>query len=153
MYNTSQSNNPIEPLNKIDQDILLNLTSFFEKLIPFYSAYCSRSNSNILAKWIPLFIAECIKISNLYPMVSAMYRLMKCFLSLADSSWKDASSIHAPIRDYLIVLQPHLVRFQDELLSSALSMIFNMPLFIIDINYLIDCAAIALKVFLISIFI
>ena len=84
-------------------------------------------------------------------MVSAMYRLMKCFLSLADSTMIDSSSsslIHIPIRDYLILLQPHLIRFQDELLSSALSMIFNMPLYIIDVNYLIDCAAIALKVFL-----
>lgn len=139
------SNDAIEPLNKFDQDILLNLTSFFEKLIPFYSSYCDRSNSNILAKWAPLFIAECIKISNLYPMVSAVYRLMKCFLSLNDSS---TALIHLPIREYLTSLQPHLIRFQDELLSSSLSMIFNVPLNIIDVNYLIDCAAIALKVLL-----
>ena len=67
---------------------------------------------------------------------------MKCFLSLSGSS---LSLTHIPIQEYLESLKPHLVRFQDELLSSALSMIFNMPLHVIDVNYIIDCAAIALK--------
>lgn len=140
-------NDFVEPMNMFDQDILLNLTSFFEKLIPFYSLYCKNTNSNILAKWIPIFLSECITLSNLYPMVSALYRMMKCFLSL--SAWEDSMNeiqhISGSIKEYLVSLQPKLIRFQDELLSSSLSMIFNTPLHILDINYLIDCVEIALR--------
>jgi hypothetical protein len=144
--NAFESN--ISPANLIDQDIMINIADFIERLLPLIST--SGNNLPTLAEygvtWLPILVPTCIKLSKEFPLVSALYRVLQSLIRSLDKT-NDSNSINSNdidisssnsssssssnidiikmLKKYIQDLCTNLPHFQDELLCSALSMILK----------------------------
>ena len=143
----------IVPTNAFDQEMLLNLVSFLELLLPHRCA--SR-----ISYWMPILLPYIIQVSIKHPFVSALYRFVNCILNICstlklldlectamhnteENSQKD---LLAQVKSYLLKLSSDLNKFQQpELLSCLLSLLLRASMYVPSIDVLVPSVVSALS--------
>jgi hypothetical protein len=147
----------VVPVNMADQDVLLNLVTFLEILLP-------RCLPERLKYWFSLFTSSVLQLAKRFPLISALYRLLSCLLVAAETHIEAASSQRGDrnevwvqeIRTALYELKPFLLElqlqagssssgFKDELLEAALHLLLSSPVSVLSLHDLIPSVQMSLS--------
>ena len=85
---TTNTADVIVPTNIADQDILLNVITFLEGLLPL----CEQHFDNRSSVWFGMLVPRIVTLAEQYPLISALYRLLKCVLSVGSDALEDVKS-------------------------------------------------------------
>jgi len=86
---TTATADVIVPTNIADQDILLNLITFLEVLLPL----CEQYFENRWSVWFTMLIPRIVTLAEDYPLISALYRLLKSVLSACNSTLRISDNL------------------------------------------------------------
>lgn len=114
------------PRNIADQDVLLNLVTFLEQLLP----RAEKLFPGRLAVWLPALAEKVVPLAERLPLLSALYRLLTCTLRVVGEGSAPVASTGtylAGLRSLLLSLQHRAAtlagEFTQELLESVVSLL------------------------------
>jgi hypothetical protein len=117
------------PNNLIDQEMLLNLASTLETIFA-----CDVLFEEMRDRWISEWVATVVMLSNEYPYVSALYRILRtvlvhsqCCSGTEISGGLCDISVQKTIRSFLLSLGTRVLSFQQERMWAALSLLLSPP--------------------------
>ena len=125
----------ITPSNLYDQDILINIAEFMEKLIHLTT---SKSTVEVvrmrIASWYKLLVPSLVNKSKKYPLIAPLYHLIRVLFSIPFNNALDvalvATDIVLLVQSFISELQQSLVDHSGDILYGILLMILSMPSYI-----------------------
>ena len=134
------SEDVVIPNKPVDHDLLLNLTTFFHHLLVVHGNRIKKLGvNNLHFDWMRMLVLECVEMSEVFPVVSALYRLVR---SLSSTNMFDDETAEI-LREFFLRLEPKLTQFTDELLDAVLAMLLDARRSILPFDALLPSLVVA----------